>query len=98
MIDMDRSAMDAPQAPEARVRFADTSSRSSSSAASPSSGSSRPPSRAEAYAVVMSWTHRKDSSASRPTYSRLAMAILKSSNIELNQVTWLESIQSDEMA
>src|ERR1700749_42490 len=45
----------------------------------------------------MSWTHRNDSRASLPTNSRRAMAPLKSSNSELNQVTWLESIQSDEI-
>src|SRR5579863_7599186 len=45
----------------------------------------------------MSCTHRNASRASSPTYSRRAIALLKSSNSELNQVTWLESIQSDEI-
>ncbi len=45
----------------------------------------------------MSCTHRNASRASWPTNSRRAMAALKSSKSELNQVTWLESIQSDEI-
>src|SRR5450432_1611189 len=45
----------------------------------------------------MSCTHRNASRASFPTKSRRAIAPLKSSNSELNQVTWLESIQSEEI-
>ena len=71
---------------------------SPASAASPASGSSLLPSRADAYAVEISCTHRNASSASRPTNSPRSIAPLKSSNSELNQVTWLESIQSDDIA